>query len=500
MEHETKLDVPDGAAVPDLTHLPGVVSVAVEEVDLAAQYFDTADVRLLRARTTLRRRTGGADEGWHLKRPLQGDRRSETHLPLGRATRTVPAPLRRLVRVHVRDATLVPVATLRTHRTLHRLLDAEGTVLAEVCDDVVDGRVGDAEGTGSSWREWEVELAAGDEALLAAAVTALTAAGATPSDRASKVGRVLDPVLREHARPEPSSGLRRKAAGNVVWEHLAAQVARLQEHDPLVRGDEPDAVHQMRVASRRLRSALKTFRPLLDRSVTDPLRSELKALGRVLGDARDAEVQRDRLRSALDAQDGTLVLGPVARRLELEDGYRAAHDAVLEHLESERYLTLLDDLDALVTTSPWRDKADRKAATVLTRRVRKADKAFRAAATHALELPDGDEQDDALHETRKAAKRARYAAEAVAPALGSGAAAYAEAVEAVQDALGEHQDGVTARRLLRETATRAHLQGENAFTFGILHGLEQRRGADAQDAFRAAWAEASRKRHRSWLA
>lgn len=513
VEREIKLDVPEGVELPPLDGLPGVAEVRSEVIDQEAVYFDTADLRLLRNRITLRRRSGGPDEGWHLKRPLPDGDRSETRLPLGRATRTVPAELRRQVQVHVRTGTLVPVATLRTRRAVHRLVDEGGTVLAEVCDDAVDGTVGSAEGAGSAWQEWEVELVDGDDALLEAARERLLSAGAVAAGHASKVGRLLRSAMPEAAEPtpEPSSGLAAGTAGDVVWRHVAEQVAALQALDPQVRADEPDAVHRMRVAARRLRSVLKTFRPVLDRAATDPLRAELDALGEPLGRARDAEVLADRIGALLAEQDTELVLGPVERRLRdrAREEHRQAQDDVVRYLGGDRYLRLLDDLDALVASPPWRKKARRKAATVLPRAVARV---WRDAVARVDRVPDdvadrhqnatgSDDaaRDAALHEARKGVRRVRYAAEAVAPALGKRVARFAARAEAVQDALGEHQDSVVARRELREIGVAAHLAGENAFTWGLLHAAERDRAAAARADFRRAWAEADRPKRTRWF-
>lgn len=529
VEREIKLDVPEGVELPELDGLPGVAGVRTEVIDHEAVYFDTADLRLLRNRITLRRRSGGPDEGWHLKRPLTDGDRSETRLPLGRATRTVPSELRGQVQVHVRTGTLVPVATLRTRREVHRLVADDGSVLAEVCDDAVDGTVGGVDrssgGAGSGWREWEVELVDGDDALLEAARERLLGAGAVAAGHASKVGRLLRSAMPEAAEPapEPVSGLRAGTAGDVVWRHLAEQVAALKALDPQVRADEPDAVHRLRVTARRLRSALRTYRPLLDRAVTDPLRDELDALGEPLGRARDAEVLAARLEALVAEQPSELVLGPVERRLRdrARAEHRRAQDDVVAYLASERYLALLDDLDALVAAPPWRGRARRKATKVLPAAVARVwrDAVARveavpegaidvagpdgagdvAGANGAGDIPGADGADVALHEARKGVRRVRYAAEAVAPALGGQAARFAARVEAVQDALGEHQDSVVARRALREIGVAAHLEGENAFTWGLLHGVERERAARARADFRRRWSKATRPKRTRWL-
>ena len=106
-----------------------------DEYELSAVYYDTEDLRLTRSKITLRRRTGGDDAGWHLKVPARAGARTEVRLPLGRAARTVPEPLRRMVRVHSRGALLRPVAEISTDRTVRRLVDATGQVLAEVADE-----------------------------------------------------------------------------------------------------------------------------------------------------------------------------------------------------------------------------------------------------------------------------------------------------------------------------------------------------------------------------
>ena len=93
------------------------------------------------------------------------------------------------------------------------------------------------------------------------------------------------------------------------------------------------------------------------------------------------------------------------------------------------------------------------------------------------------ERDHWYHEIRKAAKRLRYAGEAVEPAFGAPAAALAENAENLQEVLGEHQDSVVARQALRELGARIHLEGENAFTIGRLHALEQTRADEAAAEF-----------------
>ena len=390
VEVERKYDVGLDVEVPDLVGVGGAATVARDTFRLDATYLDTEDLRLRAARTTLRRRSGGPDEGWHLKLPHGGDvlahsgDREEVRVD-GPPGEDLPEALRVLVRSRTRALPLLPVARLETTRRVHRLVDAGGRVLAEVADDLVVGTSLAGPGGAADelrWREWEVELVEGPRGLLDEVQERLLAAGAVPSDSASKVGRVLarrstadgrPPWWASHARsPQRGAPGHRAAAGEVLLAHVAAQVEELLGQDPRVRRDQPDAVHKMRVATRRLRSALGTFRPLLDRERTDPLRDELRWLAGELGEVRDTEVLHERLRRLVAEQDPALVVGPVAARVdtELDARYRTAHDRVLAELESDRYVALLDALVALLEAPPlhrWRGAGRRRAAPLVRR-------------------------------------------------------------------------------------------------------------------------------------
>jgi CHAD domain-containing protein len=300
--------------------------------------------------------------------------------------------------------------------------------------------------------------------------------------------------------PDPAGLSPASRAGEVVHAHLAEQVDAMIGRDWQARHDEPDGVHKMRVATRRLRSALATFRPLFDRQVTDPIRDELKWIAAELGGARDAEVLRTRLLTELAAEADDLVLGPISARIEVEllADHRKAHDALVVSLRSERYFRLLDRLDELIAAPPFTQLADGKAGKVLTKRVRKSfgrvETLVRAGAPQ-----DVTHRDEWYHEIRKASKRLRYAAESVAPAFGKPATALAEAAEQLQEVLGEHQDSVVARAALRELGVRMFLDGDNAFTIGRLHALEQTRGDEAIEEFESAWAALSDKHMLRWL-
>ena len=310
-EFEVKYEVDDGFELPSLTGLVPVHDGGTPVVEgeaatqhLEATYFDTQDFRLARAQLTLRRRTGGPDDGWHLKVPRADGGRQEVRLPPGREGASVPARLRDMVWARTLGDELTPVARIVTERTTHHLVDATGQVLVEVADDRVRAeRLSGPAPAGvapQAWREIEVEARGGDRSLLDSLDSGLRGLGLRVADAPSKLARVLGnggaaivPTTgdrSQRARPSPKSPAR-----DVVLPYLTQQVDQILVNDLRVRLDTPDSVHQMRVASRRLRSALQTFKPVLSPQVVTPLRAELRWLAGELGVARDAEVLRDRM-------------------------------------------------------------------------------------------------------------------------------------------------------------------------------------------------------------
>ena len=195
LEIESKFDVGIDFVIPDLGGVADGSGVTEPEVRLlAAHYFDTSDLRLIAAKITLRRRTGGPDAGWHLKLPAGAGSRREMQAPLGDEAAGVPPQLASLVAELIGDEPLRVVAVLETQRTVRNLTGAGGETLAEVADDLVTGRLpgpGDDPGEPVTWREVEVELVSGGPEILAAARDRLVAAGPRPSPSPSKLARLL---------------------------------------------------------------------------------------------------------------------------------------------------------------------------------------------------------------------------------------------------------------------------------------------------------------------
>jgi CHAD domain-containing protein len=278
----------------------------------------------------------------------------------------------------------------------------------------------------------------------------------------------------------------------VIRSVLAESVAALLHNDPLVRtSGDPEAVHQARVATRKLRSHLRTFGPLLEPEWTDPLRSELGWLGMSLGAVRDSEVLLERLRGRVQSLPlpDTRSAASLLHILELEiEGLRKK---LLTELDSTRYVDLLERLVAAAHAPAVLPEADQPAATVLPML---ATSPWRRLRSAVRALPT-DPSDPELHRIRILAKRARYAAEAVAPVVGPMAITFARNAAKLQTVLGDHQDSVTAQAWLRS----ARLSGRRAFVAGELIALEHMAAAEARAKWPKVWKSLNRTRLRQWM-
>ncbi|MEV6343528.1 CYTH and CHAD domain-containing protein [Actinoplanes sp. NPDC051851] len=476
-ETERKYDVPETFRLPDLAGVAGIARAGGAEThDLDATYFDTDDLRLMKSRRTLRRRSGGNDAGWHLKTPDEGSGRTEHRIPdpggqpdqggqPGQHDREVPDELVRLVRPIVRRHPLGPVARLVTHRVETPLLDVEGRTLALVAQDRVRAEAGDDE---SAWQEIEVELVDGGEEVLDGVEGLLLTAGASHAAGPSKVARALARRLDSLRGP--------KGRVNPVFAYAREQRDAIVGYDPAARAGEADAVHRMRVAVRRLRSTLKTYRrwfPETARTEVDP---ELRWLARMLGGVRDPQVLTGKLLAGVEFPE-------VAERIRaaLEQRVHEGREQLGAALDADRYLDLLDRIDELVD-DPGDAPSDpaRRTRKIL----KKADARLDAAVASGV--------DERLHEARKTYKQARYAVEVIAPAHGKPAKRLVKALTALQDGLGAHQDSAIARETLREI-------GSDSFDFGVLYGRQEQVGKETLLEVPALVRASRRKKVRRWL-
>lgn len=296
---------------------------------------------------------------------------------------------------------------------------------------------------------------------------------------------------------------KRTTAGEAVLAYLSEQAARLDALELAVRQDKPDSVHQMRVTVRRLRAALQSFTGIVSEPDTRHLRAELKWLGGVLGSARDTEVLASRLHAGLAATPTELVLGPAQARITAHFAplEASSRKAVLDAFGSARYKALRAALGGLLDNPPLTPRAAEPADTALPLAVGRAYRRTRRRMHRVDQAPAGQSRDVALHETRKAAKRTRYAAEAAAPALGKkdGKKAHrlAKRMKKVQSVLGDHQDAVIAQAAARDIGVHAHLAGENAFSFGLLEERARHQALASEHLAPHVWRRARRKA--SWL-
>lgn len=500
-EIERKYDVEEGARIPDLSTIDGIASVDVHEpVDLEAVYYDTDAMDLSVRRIVVRRRTGGKDAGWHIKKPA-AEGRSELHWPVGDDTGTVPDEILESVRAWVRGRELTPLARISTRRTAIHLVDADGNGVVEIADDEVTA-TDVRRGGERSWREWEVELLdaapdteEGRTRLLDEIETVIAEAGAHPSPSVAKIARALGVDSLAEAVPDGSGTATRDpldagTASGVLMPAIADLVDSLTQTDPAARADEPDAVHRMRTLVRRLRSVFAAYRRFFDREVTDDLRKRLHEIGSVLGDARDLEVQRFRAEELLDELDAP----DAEARFRLVDGalerYDTAHARLREVLSTPEYYRLLDDLDDFVAHPPLTDAAAKPAKKavqkVLSREIRRVRKKADAVAS------EGGDLEAELHAVRRAGRRLRYTAEAGKAASQRRSRSAANAGEHVQDTLGEHRDCVLFSGHLSRTADLAEADGERTAIYTVLSEFNGRRATAALAEAAVAIAEVRR--------
>ncbi len=287
----------------------------------------------------------------------------------------------------------------------------------------------------------------------------------------------------------------------MVLAYLRAQAGALRSLEPMVRADEFDAVHQMRVATRRVRATLRSFGQVIPRSDSERLAGELKWLGGLLGAARDGEVLPAHLQASLRPTPAELLIGPVQARVQGHFAPRraAARAELLHALDSPRHARLLASLDRLAAGPLPGPRAGDPARDVLPAAVRRAYRQANKRMRRARHVRPGPARDVALHQARKSARRARYAAEAARPAIGPQAHRFARQMKKVQSVLGDHQDAVIARQAARDLGIGAHLAGENAFTYGLLYEREAHLAGQRQADSRQVWKRASRSRYRKWM-
>lgn len=472
LERETKLSVDRGFRLPDLPGEP------IKPRLFTSTYFDTEDQRLARSGITLRYRTEARAGVWQLKLP-----RNHARLELEFTGKRLvpPVSLTELLLAHTRGHPLEPQARLRTKRTGIRIVGDEGPLADVVMDSVtaLDGRRAT-----QRLHEVEIELINGSEKDLARIEKKLREAGAHEGDPRPKIFRILG--LSPSPTIQPQSGA---APIEHVKTLLQRETSGLLLHDPGTRlGSDPEDVHQMRVSARRLRAYLRAAAPMLNPEWAEALRTELAWLGHMLGPVRDLDV----LLSYLDAECAAFRL-PERRALqpvinELQRERTEARDLLLQALESDRYLALLDRLEA-AAQSPAVTGDVVLLLEIAHAEYRKLRRAMRKNGPEA--------SDKALHEIRIKGKRARYATELAEASLGKPATRVIRQVRALQDLLGEHQDAVVCEQRFRKLLRRS--RGTlTAVSIGRLIERQSERRRRTRAALSAVWSKLERRADKLW--
>jgi CHAD domain-containing protein len=496
-ELELKLAVHGSFVMPPL-YVDGLVT-EVEELptlDMRTTYYDTPSLQLARWGITLRHRTG--EEGgarWTLKLPVPSEgpgAHEERHF--SGASNRVPDDAKDLVTAFVRHSSLSSVAAIRTRRHRWMLIDDAGEDLAEVVDDEVS--VLQSRRVVGRFRELEIEDRRLGRGGLEEIAAVLKSAGAMAAEPIPKFVRALG--ARATADPDVPADVPLSPddpAGRAVQAALARGLSRLLANDPGVRiGEDPEPVHQMRVGARRLRSDLRTFAPLIDESWAADLVEDLRWIGGGLGDVRDLDVQIGHF---------SAVSGDLSREVRplfdhLREQRERARAVALEELRSARYRDALDRLIEAVNAPVFTPSAQEPCVRALPPLVAGA---WRKLERNGRSLKSDDTDED-FHKVRIRAKRARYAAEAVAPALGSAekdALRFAKRCSALQDVLGAIQDAVVATNTLLEVASRHRSAGALNIALGRLVERESARRKSMRESFADVWKDLDSKKVVSWL-
>ncbi len=444
--------------------LPELGGEQLPERTFVSTYHDTPDFVLARNGVTFRHRVEDGAGLWQLKLP-RGAARVELE-EAGPPARP-PASMLALLVAHLREREVGPVARLRTRREGVRVGGAE----------VVSDSVAVLEGQRvvRRFHEIEIELVeGGDESSLRRLEKLVRAAGAeTPS------GNLLPKLHQVLGLEAPGAELRARRGTPptvALGIALAEQRRRLLLHDPGTRlGADSEDLHQLRVATRRLRAFLRCGRPLVERSWAESLRSELAWLGQNLGAARDLDVLVELLAADVDSLD-TDAEAAQGLLIGLEAERTTARRVLVEALSSDRYLALLDRLDHVA-------EPELSGSSATLREVAAAE--WRRARRHVGSLP-GDPSDEALHATRLRVKRARYAAELAEPELGAKGRRFVACAKDLQSILGEHQDAAVAEKRIRAWGGGS---GAGGLAAGRLIAIQRERKARMRKAWPAAWDE-----------
>lgn len=473
-DSDLKLAIGDTFVLPPLSEDSGTAVATVQDLpdlELGSIYHDTVDLRLARSGVTLRYRIG--DDGgpcWSLKLPApDGENGEHRELSFTGGPAEIPAAARELVSAWARRGHIAPAAALSTRRRRWLLVSEAGAELALLVQD--DVSVLDGDRVIGRFRELEVATRGPGLDQLHPIILALQRAGATNSEPVPKAVRALGPRAAAAPdvvilTPDPQA-----PAGEAVRFAMANGTLRLMQHDAPTRMGEVEGVHQMRVATRRLRGDIGTFGPLIDAPWGDALVDELRWLGDLLGAVRDRDVQL----ASLASDDADLQGDLMQLRTAIATSRDNAREELMEALAGSRYLDLLERMVQAARDPLLTEAASQPAADVVPGLLARTAERTRGR----LKDVHLDSPDQTYHAARIGAKNLRYAAEAIGSFVARRAGRVrdiATAATAVQDVLGAHQDALVMQQQVRETMVVHRKDAVFAFAAGrYAERLEARR-------------------------
>ena len=496
LEIERTYDLPEGGDLPDLVGAGGIIRTERQDpFDLDATYWDTERYDLVASHVTVRRRTGGHDAGWHIKRAASDTVRHEEHFPLTDDADTVPEALLDTLATERRGRPLRPVVRITTTRTVTLLLDEDGDQVAELADDRVTAQRLDDEApeTPRTWREVEVETVEGvDEQVAEALFDALdgrfAAVGAGPAAVASKLARGLAgapaPRLQTEDRPEKGT------AARALTKRLRKLRAALLGQEARLRSGGSADLREMAATGLGTAAVLVSYRPAFaDTGALDRAAETAEALARVTASAALAEEFVGRLaRASSPAQDG-LVDAVTRDRIAAATAERrgAAVDEVAAFLRTPGFLELLDVLDDAVERpqpTAWALRSPKKVAQDVSAiekpRVREL---VRDAVDQDDETTALLERETAVREATERAWQGAMRARMAMDVLGDDAFPHAlwKRIGDAADVLTERVRSLHALDVLRAQADAAERAGESTFGYGVLAGDRVRVAEESYD-------------------
>ncbi len=502
------------AALPTLAVETGdgatVTALAKTPRRLVDSYLDTEDWRIARAGFVVRTRRRGRHDEITLKdtRPAEGSglrqrlEVTEVLPPSGVAGLGPGGPVGRRLRAIVGAHRLREVLQVRTRRRPFALR-VGGVDAAEVALDDTMIVVGGGQRP-TQLRRVEVEVRAEWLDALEPIVEQLRASCGLQPARLSKFEAGLLAMGQEiPGSPDlgPTEISEASTMGELAFAVLRRQLAVLREKEPGTRlGEDPEELHDMRVATRRLRAALALFAEVLPVRAK-VFREELGWLGRVLGAVRDLDVQQEGLADMAAATAGWSAGArpedhdPLAELSALLGHERdTARAEMLAALDSVRWERLARGLSVMVQQGPARRSVATREPAVIGMPdlvVVRHDKVAKAAKRAKKSGVVSD-----FHRLRIACKRLRYALEFSSEVYGGRTARFVRQLTALQDELGLMQDAEVASNRLAELATgEAHLPPATVFVMG---GVAERHRRDVDRLLRRLPQEVRRVGGRDW--